>query len=187
MGNDLSLCCAVGETGGKNYHAVHPSADFEHVLNSTIRGAFEYQGQKCSATSRIYLPESWWPRFGDRLKEELQQVKMGQPTGRNWPLFFFEGRVSGHHTRWMYLPELHFFFFKKCVCMLLLCHGGRVVQISTPLCALSLMRPASIVSRGTLTLRRSRPAAPSLLGATVTRALGSLCSRRSSTRPTHTL
>ncbi|GKT87431.1 LOW QUALITY PROTEIN: putative delta-1-pyrroline-5-carboxylate dehydrogenase [Colletotrichum tofieldiae] len=48
----------VGETSGKNFHLVHPSADIEHAVNHTIRGAFEYQGQKCSATSRVYLPQS---------------------------------------------------------------------------------------------------------------------------------
>ncbi|CCK68913.1 1-pyrroline-5-carboxylate dehydrogenase KNAG_0B04780 [Huiozyma naganishii CBS 8797] len=48
----------VGETGGKNFHLVHPSADMPNAVFNTIRGAFEYQGQKCSATSRLYLPES---------------------------------------------------------------------------------------------------------------------------------
>lgn len=48
----------VGETSGKNFHLVHPSADISSAVNHTIRGAFEYQGQKCSATSRLYLPQS---------------------------------------------------------------------------------------------------------------------------------
>ncbi|EFX64629.1 hypothetical protein DAPPUDRAFT_266058 [Daphnia pulex] len=50
----------VGECGGKNYHLVHSSANVEHVVNSTLRGAFEYSGQKCSATSRLYVPSSSW-------------------------------------------------------------------------------------------------------------------------------
>ena len=50
----------VGETGGKNFHMVHPSADKLNVLHQTIRSAFEYSGQKCSACSRMYLPKSWW-------------------------------------------------------------------------------------------------------------------------------
>ena len=50
----------VGETGGKNFHMVHPSADMEHTVFNTVRGAFEYQGQKCSATSRLYAPKSMW-------------------------------------------------------------------------------------------------------------------------------
>ena len=50
----------VGETGGKNFHFVHPSADKRNVLFQTIRSAFEYSGQKCSACSRLYVPRSWW-------------------------------------------------------------------------------------------------------------------------------
>ena len=50
----------VGETGGKNFHMVHPSADKLNVLHQSIRSAFEYSGQKCSACSRVYLPKSWW-------------------------------------------------------------------------------------------------------------------------------
>ena len=52
----------IGECGGKNYHFVHNSADIESVVKSTIRSAFEYQGQKCSACSRMYVPESIWPQ-----------------------------------------------------------------------------------------------------------------------------
>lgn len=50
----------IGECGGKNYHFVHPSADVETVATATIRSAFEYNGQKCSACSRAYIPESLW-------------------------------------------------------------------------------------------------------------------------------
>lgn len=52
----------IGECGGKNYHLVHPSADAESVIYGTIRSAFEYCGQKCSACSRMYVPESLWPQ-----------------------------------------------------------------------------------------------------------------------------
>ena len=52
----------IGECGGKNYHFVHTSADVESVVNGTVRSAFEYQGQKCSACSRMYVPESLWPQ-----------------------------------------------------------------------------------------------------------------------------
>jgi 1-pyrroline-5-carboxylate dehydrogenase len=69
----------VGETGGKNFHFVHPSADFEHAVNSTIRSAFEYSGQKCSACSRLYVAESMWPAFRDRLVDELARLKVGSP------------------------------------------------------------------------------------------------------------
>ena len=69
----------VGETGGKNFHLVHPSADVDHFVQSTIRGAYEYQGQKCSATSRIYVPTSLWPAIREGLAREVSQIKVGPP------------------------------------------------------------------------------------------------------------
>jgi len=69
----------VGETGGKNFHVVHHSADLETAVNATIRGAFEYQGQKCSATSRMYVAQSVWPQMRARMVEEMQSIKTGQP------------------------------------------------------------------------------------------------------------
>jgi len=61
-----------GECGGKNYHFVHPSADIMNVAGNTIRSAFEYSGQKCSACSRLYVPKSKWPVVSSisRVKEE---------------------------------------------------------------------------------------------------------------------
>lgn len=67
----------VGETGGKNAHVVHNSAKVAHAVKSTVRGAFEYQGQKCSATSRAYIPESLWPEFKDQLVAEVNALKQG--------------------------------------------------------------------------------------------------------------
>ena len=67
----------VGETGGKDFIMVHPSADLEAVVANTIRGAFEYQGQKCSAASRLFAPQSLWPALRDRLLSELAKVKVG--------------------------------------------------------------------------------------------------------------
>lgn len=52
----------VGECGGKNFHFIHPSADVESAVNSTFLAAFEYSGQKCSACSRIYVPQSLWTK-----------------------------------------------------------------------------------------------------------------------------
>jgi len=69
----------VGETGGKNFHFVHSSADIETVVNATVRGAFEYSGQKCSATSRLFAPKSIWKQIKSRLIEETKKIKMGQP------------------------------------------------------------------------------------------------------------
>lgn len=70
----------VGETGGKNFHLIHSSADIENAVLHTVRGAFEYQGQKCSATSRLYVPASIWPEFKARLVEETEKLAVGDPT-----------------------------------------------------------------------------------------------------------
>ncbi|OQA66065.1 MAG: 1-pyrroline-5-carboxylate dehydrogenase [Firmicutes bacterium ADurb.Bin262] len=67
----------VGETGGKNYIMVHPSADADRVVAAIIRGAFEYQGQKCSATSRGYIPQSRWLEIKEKLAGEIATIKMG--------------------------------------------------------------------------------------------------------------
>ncbi|KAI9674689.1 MAG: 1-pyrroline-5-carboxylate dehydrogenase [Caeruleum heppii] len=69
----------VGETGGKNFHLVHPSADVSNAALHTVRGAFEYQGQKCSATSRCYVPKSLWPQFKQQLVAETQKLRVGAP------------------------------------------------------------------------------------------------------------
>ncbi|KAF7513377.1 hypothetical protein GJ744_009798 [Endocarpon pusillum] len=69
----------VGETGGKNFHLVHRSADVPNAVNNTIRGAFEFQGQKCSACSRAYVPTSMWEDFRSLLVTEVQKLKTGPP------------------------------------------------------------------------------------------------------------
>ncbi|KAI4097294.1 MAG: hypothetical protein LQ344_000393 [Seirophora lacunosa] len=69
----------VGETGGKNYHLVHHSADVHNAVINTVRGAFEYQGQKCSATSRAYVPSSLWEKFHSELVKETKALKVGPP------------------------------------------------------------------------------------------------------------
>ena len=70
----------VGETGGKNFVVAHESADAEALVANLIRGAYEFQGQKCSAASRAYLPESMKDAFLDRFLEEAKTVTMGDPT-----------------------------------------------------------------------------------------------------------
>jgi 1-pyrroline-5-carboxylate dehydrogenase len=67
----------VGETGGKDFAIVHPSADVRGVATCLLRGAFEYQGQKCSATSRAYVASSLWPAVLEELKRQLARVKVG--------------------------------------------------------------------------------------------------------------
>ncbi len=70
----------VGETGGKDFVFVHASADVEAVVTALIRGAYEFQGQKCSAASRAYLPSNLWPSIKERLGEEIKTIKMGDVT-----------------------------------------------------------------------------------------------------------
>ncbi|MBA4135114.1 MAG: 1-pyrroline-5-carboxylate dehydrogenase [Flavobacterium sp.] len=69
----------VGETGGKDFIMVHPSANVKQVVANTIRGAFEFQGQKCSAASRAYFPKSLWPAIKEEMGKELATIKMGSP------------------------------------------------------------------------------------------------------------
>ncbi|EEU42050.1 uncharacterized protein NECHADRAFT_85894 [Fusarium vanettenii 77-13-4] len=85
----------VGETSGKNFHLIHPSADIESAVNHTVRGAFEYQGQKCSATSRVYLPESRAEEFVKGIKSKVEQITIGSPDKQ---LEAFMGPVIHKHS-----------------------------------------------------------------------------------------
>lgn len=67
----------VGETGGKDFVLVHSSADPEEVATALVRGAFEYQGQKCSAASRAYIPDNLWPKVKDLIGDMLKSIKVG--------------------------------------------------------------------------------------------------------------
>jgi len=69
----------VGETGGKDFIFAHSSADVDALVVAALRGAFEYQGQKCSAASRMYIPQSIWPEFKDKYVAEIAKLKMGNP------------------------------------------------------------------------------------------------------------
>ncbi len=69
----------VGETGGKDFIWAHPSADAQEVATAISRGAFEYQGQKCSAASRAYLPKSLWNDIRDGVIKDIESFKMGSP------------------------------------------------------------------------------------------------------------
>lgn len=83
IGNNIHLYKTypriVGETGGKDFIFADPSADKQGLAIAMLRGAFEYQGQKCSAASRAYIPQSIWPEVKERLGAELATVKMGPP------------------------------------------------------------------------------------------------------------
>jgi 1-pyrroline-5-carboxylate dehydrogenase len=77
LGNYRSYPRIVGETGGKDFVVVHASADPQEVAVGLVRGAFEYQGQKCSAASRAYLPKSLWPEVKDRMLGMLSDINVG--------------------------------------------------------------------------------------------------------------
>jgi 1-pyrroline-5-carboxylate dehydrogenase len=67
----------VGETGGKDFVVAHPSADVASLSTALIRGAFEYQGQKCSAASRAYVPASIWPQLREKLVADIETIRVG--------------------------------------------------------------------------------------------------------------
>ena len=69
----------VGETGGKDFILAHPSANVKQVVTGIVRGAFEFQGQKCSAASRVYIPSSLWPAVKAQLETDVNSMKMGSP------------------------------------------------------------------------------------------------------------
>ena len=69
----------VGETGGKDFVVAHPSANVKQVATGIVRGAFEFQGQKCSAASRAYVPHSLWPAVKQQLITDVKSMKMGSP------------------------------------------------------------------------------------------------------------
>ena len=90
----------VGETGGKNFVFAHPSASVPELVTALVRGAFEYQGQKCSAASRAYVPKSLWPVVRSTLEEQLASVAMGPPTDfRNFVAAVIDQRVVPAHRR----------------------------------------------------------------------------------------
>ena len=77
LSNYISYPKLVGETGGKDFILVHASAEYEEVATAIIRGAFEYQGQKCSAASRAYIPASMWPKLKRTLVAQINEISMG--------------------------------------------------------------------------------------------------------------
>ena len=79
----------VGETGGKNFVIAHSSASVDALATAIIRGGYEYQGQKCSAASRIYVPESFWPALRERLCDEIASIRVGDV----WDFRNFMGAV----------------------------------------------------------------------------------------------
>ncbi|XP_025909357.1 delta-1-pyrroline-5-carboxylate dehydrogenase, mitochondrial [Nothoprocta perdicaria] len=93
----------AGECGGKNFHLVHSSADVGSVVNGTLRSAFEYGGQKCSACSRLYAPDSLWPQIKAKLLEEHGKIKVGDPT-QDFGTFFsavIDDKAFARIKRWL--------------------------------------------------------------------------------------
>jgi 1-pyrroline-5-carboxylate dehydrogenase len=80
MGRYRSYPRLVGETGGKDFIVAHPSADVQELSVAVARGGYEYQGQKCSAASRVYVPRSLWPEVRDRVVAMMRDMKMGDVT-----------------------------------------------------------------------------------------------------------
>ncbi len=88
----------VGETGGKDFILAHPSADVDVLRTAMVRGAFEYQGQKCSAASRAYVPHSLWQRMRDDLVATTEGLAMGSPTDfTNFSAAVIDGRAFAKH------------------------------------------------------------------------------------------
>ncbi len=79
LANYRSYPRIVGETGGKDFIVAHPSADVAALAVAMVRGAYEYQGQKCSAASRCYVPKSLWPELRERLEAMIGDIRMGDP------------------------------------------------------------------------------------------------------------
>lgn len=83
IGNNIHLYKSypriVGETGGKDFVFVHPTANLDHAVVALVRGAFEYQGQKCSAASRAYIPAKSWDEVRKKLESTIKGIKMGPP------------------------------------------------------------------------------------------------------------
>ena len=90
----------VGETGGKDFIVAHRSADIAALATGIIRGAFEYQGQKCSAASRLYVPSSLWPKLSERLVDEIAAIPMGPPTDfRNFMCAVIDAAAFATHRQ----------------------------------------------------------------------------------------
>jgi 1-pyrroline-5-carboxylate dehydrogenase len=88
----------VGETGGKDFIVAHPSADVDEVVTAVVRGSFEYQGQKCSAASRIYLPESMWAEARAQLADQVPTIRMGDVSDfENFMGAVIDAKAFGEH------------------------------------------------------------------------------------------
>uniref|UniRef100_H3CCF6 Multifunctional fusion protein n=1 Tax=Tetraodon nigroviridis TaxID=99883 RepID=H3CCF6_TETNG len=93
----------AGECGGKNFHFVHASADVLSVVNGTVRSAFEYGGQKCSACSRLYVPDCLWPQIRQQLLDACRDIRVGDPV-EDFSTFFsavIDDKSFARIRRWL--------------------------------------------------------------------------------------
>ncbi|RME23756.1 MAG: L-glutamate gamma-semialdehyde dehydrogenase [Deltaproteobacteria bacterium] len=96
----------VGETGGKDFILAHQTADVDALAVAIARGGFEYQGQKCSAASRIYIPDTLWPEVRDRVVDIMGQMRMGDV--RDWSTFVgavIDGKAFASHSDYLRLAH----------------------------------------------------------------------------------
>jgi 1-pyrroline-5-carboxylate dehydrogenase len=90
----------VGETGGKDFVVAHESADSDALRTALIRGAFEYQGQKCSAASRAYVPQSMWKRMRSEMADEVEAIPQGDVADfRNFMGAVIDGKAYANHMK----------------------------------------------------------------------------------------
>ena len=96
----------VGETGGKDFIVAHPSADVEALSVAILRGAFEFQGQKCSAASRLYIPRSLWPAVKERVVAGMAEMKMGDVSDfSNFIAAVIDERAFNKHSEYLKLAH----------------------------------------------------------------------------------
>ena len=106
MGGYRSYPRIVGETGGKDFIVAHPSADPIALAVAIVRGGFEYQGQKCSAASRVYVPKSLWPTVRDHVAQMASQIKVGDVRDfSNFMGAVIDKRAFDKHTEYLALAQ----------------------------------------------------------------------------------
>lgn len=96
----------VGETGGKDFVFAHLSADTVALATALVRGAFEYQGQKCSAASRAYIPKSIWNKVKEEMLDQISEIKMGPPTDfRNFMTAVIDKKAFSDHISYIEIAK----------------------------------------------------------------------------------